>query len=273
MAGRARNKTKIRTHKIDDYINTNNVSKEIVEELRNSLNGDSSDLKRIAKDVIKNLPRLKCKNAKQKEFYRLLEEKDVVACQGVAGTGKTHLSVYCALKTLLNPDNKIERIILTKPAQQLATENLGFIKGSIEEKVLPIMESYQGIFEDIIGIAAHNTLVEKGIIVYKPMAFLRGTTMKNSYIIFDEVQMASLHATRTLMQRMGEDSKLNLLGDRKQTEIKNRKNNPLSLLINKFELIDEFGTFEFTIDDIIRNKLIIIFEKIFEEIENDLSNK
>lgn len=188
-------------------------------------------------------------------------------------THNTFVAVYSALELLMNPNSKIEKIILTKPAQQLATENLGFIKGGLDEKIAPIMESFDGVFEELIGIANYRTLIEKGIIQYKPMAFLRGQTMKNAVILFDEVQMSSLHACRTLLQRLGEDSKIFLLGDKAQTENKNRRNNPLSLLIGKFENIEEFGVFEFTVQDIVRNKLIIIFERVFEEIENESISK
>lgn len=267
-----KNKQKIRPYQVDNYKETL-LDDHVVGDLRSNLNGDSTQMKRIAREVIKSLPKITFKNGKQKDFHKLLMKHDVVACQGSAGTGKTFLAVYVALQLLLDPNNKIEKIVLTKPAQQLATENLGFIKGGLDEKIAPIMESFDGVFEDIIGIASFRTLIEKGVIQYKPMAFLRGQTMKNAVILFDEVQMSSLHACRTLLQRLGEDSKIYLLGDKAQTENKNRKANPLTLLIEKFEHVEEFGTFEFTIEDIVRNKLIIIFEKIFEQIEDEQSFK
>lgn len=270
MGNNLRNKKKIRPHLVDKF-DTNVIDDKTVGDLKYNLNGDSTFNKRTAKGIIQSLPRLKYKNGKQKDFHRLLLQKEVVACQGSAGTGKTFIAVYTALELLLNNDTKIEKIILTKPAQQLATENLGFIKGGLDEKIAPIMESFDGVFEELIGIANYRSLIEKGIIQYKPMAFLRGQTMKNAVILFDEVQMSSLHACRTLLQRLGEDSRIYLLGDKAQTENRNRRNNPLTLLYSKFENIEDFGVFEFGVEDIVRNKLIIIFEKVFEEIENEQS--
>lgn len=269
MAGR---KKKVPAYQVQE-IEHGRMGRKQAESLEDRLNGFDTDPKLLAINIIQELPKLEFKNKKQKEFYKLLTTKEVVVCQGAAGTGKSYLAVRAALDLLISNKNNISRIYLTKPAQQLATENLGFIKGGVDEKLAPIMESYDGIFEDIIGHREFKRLVEERIIVYKPLAFLRGQTLSNAVILFDEVQMSSIHACRTLMQRLGENSHIILLGDKDQTETKNRNGNPLTHLYNKFQDYEQFGTFEFLRSDVVRNPLIEIFENIFEEIENEVANQ
>lgn len=267
-----RDTKKIPTYKVLDYVE--NVHTEMdLKKIERSMNGIEKHPKNRIKEIINFSVKIKFKTGKQKEFHKLLMDKEVVACQGSAGSGKTFLSVYSAIRLLLE-DNNIFRIVLTKPCQQLKDENMGFVKGGVDEKLAPIMESFDDVFEELLGKQAFKTLVEEGIIIHKPLAFVRGKTFKNSVILFDEVQMSTLHVCRSLMQRFGEDSRLFLLGDEAQVERGNRRFNPLTMIYSKFEKYNnpKFGTFTFGLDDIVRNPLIQTFELMFEEIESEVSS-
>ena len=163
---------------------------------------------------------------------------------------------------------KYKKIILVKSVTQLPGEELGFLPGDLKDKLDPYMISFIDNFEKIIGESLTNKLRELGLIQIQPLAFVRGRSIDNTIIVVDEAQNISIQNMRTLMTRIGDNSKMVILGDVKQKDIKNPKNSSLEVVIDKFEGIDGFGCVSLrNPNDVVRNPVIKIIEKIFEELE------
>jgi len=227
-------------------VRTPKVTKEsIVEKERLSIN-----------DILKTKVKIKCKNAKQKEMLRLVEEKEVSIVSGVAGCGKTFLAIAKALELIQDQTTLYTRLVITKPIVE-AEENLGFLPGGLEEKLSPHMASSTNIIDEIIGSANRIRLTELGIIVVEPLAFLRGKTLSNCVLVADEMQNASPSQLKTLMTRIGENSKYIISGDIDQSDrYYDVKQSGLYDIIKRFVDIEEIGHVEFELEDIVRNPLI-----------------
>jgi phosphate starvation-inducible PhoH-like protein len=127
---------------------------------------------------------IKCKNAKQKEFLKTLDEKIITVCTGSPGSGKTFLALYSALKAL--EKGQVERIYLVKPVVQIPGEEVGFLKGSLEEKLDPVNWSFFGNIDKLIGESWRKKLIAEKKIISVPIAFLRGVNLDHARVIVDE---------------------------------------------------------------------------------------
>ena len=185
------------------------------------------------------------------------------------GTGKTFLSCAQALKLLKSKNpGKYKRIVLIKSVTTLKNEEIGFLKGSLEEKMEPFIDSFMDNFRKLIGKSRTNRLRSFGLIEILPIAFARGRSIDNSIIIIDEAQNISIDNIRTLMTRIGNDSKMIILGDVKQKDIRNKNDSSLEIVLEKFSNIENFGCVELRDpEDVIRNPIIKIMEEIFDKIE------
>jgi phosphate starvation-inducible PhoH-like protein len=155
----------------------------------------------------------------------------------------------------------------------LKDEEIGFLKGTMEEKMEPFMDSFLDNFNKIIGETLTTRLREMGYIQIKPIAYVRGRSIDNSIIIMDEAQNISLDNMRTLMTRIGENSKMIILGDVKQKDLRNKKDSSLEVVIEKFRDKPSFGVVELrNKEDIVRNKIIEVIEEIFDQIDEDKAN-
>jgi phosphate starvation-inducible PhoH-like protein len=158
-----------------------------------------------------------------------------------------------------------ERIYLLKSVITLQDENIGYIKGEIDDKLKPSVMSFLMNLGKIIDISQMNKLVENDLVVALPIGYMRGLSIDNSIIILDEVQNITLENLRTIMTRIGENSKIIAMGDLRQIDIKNKTKSSLYTAMEIFNGINEIGTFEFTEEDIVRNPLIQKIERRFEE--------
>ena len=139
----------------------------------------------------------------------------------------------------------------------------------MDEKMEPYMDSFMDNFRKLIGKTRTNKLKELGLLEILPIAFARGRSIDNSVIIIDECQNISMENIRTLMTRIGGNSKMVILGDVKQKDIKNKKESSLEIIIDKFKNIGGFGTISLTDpNDVVRNPIIKIIEEVFDELEN-----
>ena len=214
---------------------------------------------------------VKCKTENQKKLINSIKENEITICSGLPGTGKTFLSCAQALKLLKsrNPA-KYKRIVLIKSVTTLKNEEIGFLKGSLEEKMEPYIDSFMDNFRKLIGKSRTNSLRGFGLIEVLPIAFARGRSIDNSIIIIDEAQNISMDNIRTLMTRIGNDSKMIILGDIKQKDIRNKNDSALEVVIEKFKEIDKFGCVELRDpNDVIRNPIIRIIESIFDKLNGD----
>jgi phosphate starvation-inducible PhoH-like protein len=216
---------------------------------------------------------VKPKTENQKKLVQAIKDNEIIIASGFPGTGKTFLACAEALKLLKNPETAFKKIILVKSVTTLKDEEIGFLKGTMEEKMEPFMDSFLDNFNKIIGEGLTTRLREMGYIQIKPIAYVRGRSIDNSIIIMDEAQNISLDNMRTLMTRIGENSKMIILGDVKQKDIRNKKESSLEVVIDRFKERRGFGIVELrNEEDIVRNPIIKIIEDIFDQIDEDKTN-
>ena len=240
------------------------LSEEELEEVQNFVYRKNAEEDKFLQSMSVNV---KCKNENQKLVIESIKNNEITIVSGLPGTGKTFLACAEALK-LIKSKPKYKKILLVKSVIQLPGEELGFLPGDLKDKLEPYMISFIDNFEKIIGESLTNKLRELGLIQIQPLAFVRGRSIDNTIIIVDEAQNISIQNMRTLMTRIGDNSKMVILGDVKQKDIKNPKNSSLEVVIDKFEGIDGFGCVSLrNPDDVVRNPVIKIIEKIFEELE------
>jgi phosphate starvation-inducible PhoH-like protein len=233
-------------------------------EYTNSLEGNSVHglLKQIHIDI-------KCKSENQKKLINSIKEKEVTICDGLAGCGKTFLSCAEALKLLKNNYPTYKKIVIVKSVTTLKDEELGFLKGDLGTKLEPVMYSFTGNFKKLIGKDLFDKLKSHNLIEEMPIAYLRGVTLSDCIVIIDETQNISVENMRTIMTRIGENTKYVILGDVKQIDIKNKKNSSLERIMTKFESHDDFGIVRLGKEDIVRHRLIAIIDEVFDSIEKE----
>ncbi len=209
---------------------------------------------------------IKCKNENQKSFLKLIEQKEIILCSGPAGCGKTYLACLQALKSLKD-DKRYKKIILVKSVTTLEGEEIGFLKGGMEEKMEPFIYSFMNNFKKIIPESLLKLMRDAGMIEVMPVAYCRGINFDNSIVIIDEAQNLTKDHIKTLMTRIGYDAKLIILGDTEQIDRKKKTESSLKWIIDKFKVLNEIGTFEFTNEDIVRNPIISKILEIYNEEE------
>ena len=207
---------------------------------------------------------LKCKNDRQKDLVNSIRDNAVTFCEGSPGTGKTYLSLLEGVKAI--KIGKYKKIVLVKSVTTLEDESLGFLKGDLETKLTPIMYSFTGNLEKLIGKHLTEQLKIMGYIEWMPIAYLRGINIDDSFIIVDEAQNISIDSIRTILSRVSESSKIVLLGDSHQKDIKNKNNSALEFIITHFKDIPNVGIVRFEKEHIIRNPMIKYFEDKFDEL-------
>lgn len=246
-----------------------NIPKEQVEEMEEFLNKNNIQEETLFQTIKVNV---KCKTENQKNLVNSIKANTFTIVSGLAGSGKTYLSCAEALKLLKNTQ-KYKRIILIKSITPLKGEEVGSLPGDLEEKLAPIMESFMDNFRKLIGKSRIRKLMELGTIEIVPIAFARGRTMDNSVIIIDEAQNISRDNIRTLMTRIGQNSKMVILGDVKQKDIRNKRDSSLGVILEKFEGKEGFGCVELrNPEDVVRNPIINVVENVFDELDDESGN-
>ena len=209
---------------------------------------------------------LKAKNPNQKIFASLIEYKEIVICSGPAGTGKTYVACSQALKIFKN-DHRYKKIYIVKSVTTLKDEEIGFLKGTLDEKMEPYIYSFIHNFEKIVGRSITKSLRDNGSIEVMPIAFLRGINFDDCIVLIDECQNITHDNMRTIMTRIGTNCKMIFLGDTGQIDLKMKKNSSLPMIMEKFSKIEEFGCIALSDDDIVRNPLIKKIEQVFNELQ------
>ena len=209
----------------------------------------------------------KCKTENQGKLREAIRNKVMTIVSGLPGTGKTFIACAEALK-LIKSKPKYKKILLVKSVVQLKGEELGHLPGDLNEKFDPYMGSFVDNFEKIIGESLTHKLRELGLINIQPLAFVRGRSIDNTIIIVDEAQNISIDNMRTLMTRIGDNSKMIILGDVKQKDIRNKKDSSLEVIIEKFNNVTDFGCVELRDpNDVVRNPIIKIIEETFDKMD------
>lgn len=193
------------------------------------------------------------RNKKQQELIDLINTKEIVIAKGVPGSGKTFVALATALGLL---GKKYKQLILVKSVTVIPGEELGFLKGELAQKMEPYMMSFVWNMNKIVGHSATRTLFDDKIVEILPLAFIRGLSIDNSIVIIDETQNIDYHTFKTIMTRIGENSKYIFLGDVEQIDRKKKQESCLNAVLEIFEDSEIVGTMEFTDEDCVRNPII-----------------
>lgn len=214
----------------------------------------------------KNLKPVKPRNPHQEQYLQTIESNIITVSSGPAGSGKTYLAVYEALKH--HWSKEIKRIIISRPAVE-AGEKLGFLPGGLEDKVDPYMRPIYDALYDIIGIPLTQEKLQRGYIEIAPLAFMRGRTFNNCFIILDEAQNATYEQLKMAVTRVGEGCKMVINGDPNQTDLPRHTQNGLGRLVEVVRGIEDIGVIEFNKGDIVRSKVVTDLVAAFERYEED----
>ncbi len=193
------------------------------------------------------------RNVNQRRFMRAVVQQDYVFATGPAGTGKTYLAVAMAAAFLL--DNQVRRIVVTRPAVE-AGERLGFLPGDLAEKINPYLRPIYDALYDILGYDKVSKLMERQMIEIAPLAFMRGRTLNDAFIILDEAQNTTREQMKMFLTRMGFHSKTVITGDTTQIDLPSGR---ISGLVEAVEILrgeEGIGIIEFTHRDVVRHRLV-----------------
>ncbi|NIQ16660.1 MAG: AAA family ATPase, partial [Candidatus Dadabacteria bacterium] len=171
----------------------------------------------LINDILTNRFRLKCKNHSQKQFANLIKEKEIVIASGPAGVGKSYVAIAKAIELIQIKSNNYDKLIVCKPAIEVE-EKLGFMPGDMREKMEQYISSSLDIIDKIIGQRNRLMLEDIGVIVVQPLGFLRGKSIDNSIVVIEEAQNISQHQMKTLLTRIGTNSKFVISGDLDQSD-------------------------------------------------------
>jgi len=212
------------------------------------------------------------KNESQKELIRSIKQNEITICTGKAGTGKTYVSLAFALGLLKAKNNPFNKLYLVKSVTTLKGEEIGYLKGTLQEKIEPFMWSFIINMEKLIDDSIIKQLMESDLIRPFPLAYARGTTLDNCIIIADEMQNVALDNARTLLTRIGKNSKMVLLGDSNQVDLKNKTESSLEPLLKMFWDIKEIGSVRMNDKDVnVRNPIINVIEEKFKDYYKDVN--
>lgn len=189
----------------------------------------------------------------QKNYYFALKNNDVVFGIGPAGTGKTYLAVVFAVDALKN--NEVKKIVLTRPAVE-AGENLGFLPGDLKEKVDPYLRPLYDALHDMLGMEQTERLIEKGVIEIAPLAYMRGRTLEDAYVILDEAQNTTDNQMKMFLTRLGFNSKMIITGDVTQIDLPKGVNSGLIRALNILKGVKGISFIELSALDVVRHPVV-----------------
>ena len=221
--------------------------------------------KDLINSIVTKRQRKKFLTDSQKEYYDILCKNQITICSGPAGVGKSFVAMRAAIDLLCDPENGYEKIIIVRPAVE-AEEKLGSLPGNVEEKLDPYIFPSYYLMNKIIGKEAREKLKEVEIIEVFALAYMRGMNIDNSILIFEEGQNATPKQMKLLLTRNGFNSKFFISGDLEQFDRhKDKTHTGLWDALQKFQDMNDIGTFEFGGQDIVRNPLITGILKRYEE--------
>jgi phosphate starvation-inducible PhoH-like protein len=210
------------------------------------------------------------RNLAQKKYLQAIQDNDIVFAIGPAGTGKTFLAVAAAAAALA--EKGIKRVILCRPAVE-AGERLGFLPGDIAEKVNPYLRPLYDSLYDIIGFEKVEKMMERSVIEIAPLAFMRGRTLNDSFIILDEAQNTTPEQMKMFLTRLGFGSKCVVTGDVTQVDLPTGKKSGLREARNILQNVEGINFFDFTDRDVVRHPLVAKIVVAYDKVEREIKEK
>lgn len=236
---------------------------------RHAIDSDRQDeLKDLQRDTLARTRRgeeIRAKTFRQRQYIQAVQTHDMTFCIGPAGTGKTFLAAVLGVQALLN--NEYERLILTRPAVE-AGEKLGFLPGDLQQKVNPYLRPlYDALFE-FIDSEKIPSLMERGVIEVAPIAYMRGRTLNNAFIILDEAQNTTPSQMKMILTRLGFKSRMVVTGDLTQTDLPSNQLSGLAMAQRVLQNVDGIAFCNLTKADVVRHPLVQRIVAAYEHYEH-----
>lgn len=233
-----------------------------------ALDSDRQDeLQDLQRDVLAKTRRgevIRAKTFRQREYIDFIRHRDLTFCVGPAGTGKTFLAVVVAVQALLS--NKFEKIILTRPAVE-AGEKLGFLPGDLQQKIDPYLRPLYDAINEFIDPEKVPNLIERGVIEVAPLAYMRGRTLNNAFVIVDEAQNTTPSQMKMVLTRLGMRSRMVITGDMTQTDLSPNQQSGLSVALHVLQNVPGIAFSRFSQKDVVRHPLVQRIVAAYEEYE------
>ena len=229
--------------------------------------GNDDKLAKMATDTVcitaKGKP-IKAKTIGQKKYCEAINKNTITFGVGPAGTGKTYLAVALAVSAL--KEKKVDKIILTRPAVE-AGEKLGFLPGDLQEKVNPYLRPLYDGLQEMLGLDSYQKLMEKGVIEVAPLAYMRGRTLNNAFIILDEAQNTTREQMKMFLTRLGENSIMVVTGDLTQIDLPEGKKSGLKNAVTVLKDVKDIAIRFLSEKDVVRHPLVQEIVKAYERAE------
>lgn len=227
--------------------------------------GRASDITKLSSGTVgvtfRGKP-IKCKTVGQKAYVDAIRKNTVVFGVGPAGTGKTYLAVCLAVQAM--KQKQAEKIILTRPAVE-AGEKLGFLPGDLQTKVDPYLRPLYDALQEMLGVESYTKLMERGAIEIAPLAYMRGRTLSNAFIILDEAQNTTKEQMKMFLTRLGDGSKMVITGDVSQIDLPEGKKSGLVHATKLLKDVEGISVINLTDKDVVRNTLVMRIVRAYDK--------
>ena len=251
---------------VDYYVKYGHISSEVVSQaFSSSIEELSVEPPAVDKDVIvygNNGAIIRARTINQQRLVKLAEKCDLLFAVGPAGSGKTYTAIALAVRAL--KEKEVRRIILTRPAVE-AGEKLGFLPGDMKEKLDPYLQPLYDALNDMIPPAKLQKFMEDGTVQIAPLAYMRGRTLDNAFVILDEAQNTTLSQIKMFLTRMGRNAKFIVTGDVTQVDLPHKSDSGLVRAMHTVEGIKGIGFVEFNKGDIVRHELVKHIVEAFDK--------
>jgi phosphate starvation-inducible protein PhoH and related proteins len=251
------------------YQKYHKISATDVEELLTGNESSWIEQKEKKKDILiygKNGKEIKATTINQQQLVNKYDQNDLLFALGPAGTGKTYTAIALAVRALRNKE--VKRIILTRPAVE-AGENLGFLPGDLKEKLDPYLQPLYDALRDMIPAKKLITFLEERTIEIAPLAFMRGRTLDNAFVILDEGQNATQNQFKMFLTRMGKNAKFIITGDTTQIDLPQKKYSGLLTALEILKDVEGIGIIHFDNRDVVRHKLVKDIINAYEKLNKN----
>ncbi|MBE7385305.1 MAG: PhoH family protein [Leptolyngbya sp. SIO1E4] len=235
---------------------------------RHALNTHQLDeLKAIQSEMVTRTRRgevVRAKTFRQRQYIQALKQSDLIFCSGPAGTGKTFLATMVGAQALMN--NEYERLILTRPAVE-AGERLGFLPGDLQQKVNPYLRPLYDALHELIDPEKIPSLMERGVIEVAPLAYMRGRTLNNAFVILDEAQNTTPAQMKMVLTRLGFRSRMVVTGDTTQTDLAPNQSSGLAVAQKILAAVEGIAFCKLTQADVVRHPMVQRIVAAYEKYE------